>query len=199
MTVFAALGYWAGKRNEKIAHLAESLEITSLTDELTGLFNRRYLLTRLEEELKRAERYGYPAACLFIDLDNFKSINDRYGHAMGDEVLKAVAKAAKSKIRGTDILGRYGGDELLAVLPNAALYKSFYVAERIRREVESISLTAEGSPVRVTVSIGVVSTIPDRMTMAHFLKLADRALMQSKARGKNVSIINDVETLAARP
>lgn len=170
----------------------ERIAICALTDALTGLYNRRYFLGRLEEEIKRAARHGQTLSCLLVDADHFKHINDRYGHPMGDRVLCELANRMRRQLRGCDVVTRYGGEEFAVLMPQTAGMAATALAERIRRSVESEPLINDmGRSICVSVSIGVAAILPPRqMPDSKELKKAllinaDRALYQAKAAGRN--------------
>ncbi|HNF59710.1 MAG TPA: GGDEF domain-containing protein, partial [Elusimicrobiota bacterium] len=161
----------------------------SETDTLTGLATRRGVMERLEEEIKRASRYGNLLSTLFVDVDNFKTINDTLGHGMGDEVLKTIAEAIKSTVRETDVAGRYGGDEFLILLPHANAAQGCQVAERVRRRVENLFAKRSDLKNKPTVSLGVMAYAAGVGGLAAYLEAADQALLQSKSLGKNRTIL----------
>jgi diguanylate cyclase (GGDEF)-like protein len=164
---------------------AQLLELAR-TDALTGLTNRRHFMRVLARELQRARRYQLPLACVMLDLDDFKGINDRHGHLVGDEVLVAVAGALRAAVRETDVVARYGGEEFAVLLPSTSLEGAGDVAERCRALIEGITLPAEDGPVRITTSMGVAS-YPDTEAadVDDLLRAADQALYAAKRRGKN--------------
>jgi diguanylate cyclase (GGDEF)-like protein len=135
--------------------------------------------------MKRHAASPCPTAVLLIDLDHFKSINDRFGHAIGDRVLQVFADAAKSSIRSCDLIGRLGGEEFAAVLYNAAREKALTLAEGIRTAFAEAAVDVDGRPVGATVSIGVVLTQDQPLDVADLLGQADQALYHAKARGRN--------------
>lgn len=194
--VFTLFGYLLGKREdelrkhtEKVEASARNLKTMSITDGLTNLYVHSHTLTRLDEEFLRAKRYNYSLGCLFIDIDQFKDMNDRHGHLLGDRVLMEIARALAKEVRDTDILGRYGGDEFLAILPETDTASAYKVAERVRKSVEALNLESNGEAIRVTISIGVfaASSLPNRTQ--DILVLADTALRQAKNLGKNRSVL----------
>ena len=147
---------------------SSQLRRMSITDRHTGMYVHNYIMERLEEEIRRAQRYAYPLSCLFLDIDNFKQLNDTYGHLFGDEVLSRVSTVMSAKVRDTDVLGRYGGDELLVILPRTDPERDLKVAERIRSSIQSLPLTAgSGESVQVTVSIGLYSVTGNQMRRAN--------------------------------
>lgn len=155
------------------------------TDPLTGLCNRRRFMELAEVELTRLRRYGRPVAVLMLDVDRFKEINDRFGHAGGDEALCRLAETVRSELRGPDHVGRLGGEEFAVVLPETDLEGAMEVAERLRGRLESSPLLLPSGELRMTVSIGVAVCEPDEATVERALDRADRALYEAKARGRN--------------
>ncbi|RMG36659.1 MAG: sensor domain-containing diguanylate cyclase [Gammaproteobacteria bacterium] len=136
----------------------ERLRLAGLTDGLTGLYNRRHLDTRLAEEVARARRHRLALSCLFIDADHFKQINDRFGHAAGDQVLIALAKRIRDQLRTSDLAARYGGEEIAVLLPQTDLDNATRLAERIREAVIASPVeTTDGAVIPLTVSIGVAT------------------------------------------
>jgi len=162
----------------------ERLRELATTDPLTGALNRRQLYELAEEEVRRAERYWRPLCFAMLDLDHFKAVNDRFGHAVGDEALKAVAAAIRRSLRATDRLARHGGEEFVVMLPETPLATARGALERIRASVESLHFEARGEPVRVTVSAGVVAWRSGESVDA-VLDRADAALYAAKRGGRN--------------
>jgi diguanylate cyclase len=140
----------------------EELERLAAYDELTGLANRRELQRLMEAELARMRRYGHPSSLLLIDLDHFKQVNDRLGHPAGDVLLEQVATLLAERLRASDYVGRWGGEEFLAVLPHADEADAIVAAEQLRGEVAGGIFEVEGEPLRITVSIGVAEIEPER-------------------------------------
>ncbi|WCM22739.1 GGDEF domain-containing protein [Paraburkholderia bryophila] len=175
---------------DNVAH-RERLKQLGMTDSLTGLANRRYFDERLREEIMRAARYGVPVACLFIDIDSFKRINDTYGHQTGDRALAAVAACVRQQVRLGDTVARYGGEEFAALLQGDRA-DALTVAERVRLAVERLALQDDhGKRIALTVSIGVAArtiggapaeAITHGRTM---MEEADRAMYQAKRNGRN--------------
>jgi diguanylate cyclase (GGDEF)-like protein len=163
------------------------LEQLSVTDHLTGLYNRRFLKSRLEEELNRSARYGLPLTVIFIDLDFFKIYNDLCGHLAGDRALQKTADIIKGGVRDMDIVARYGGEEFCIILPGAEKTESVLVAERIRQGIEKEKFPNEGSlPLgQLTASFGVASYPQDGHTFTTLIHSADMALYRAKAAGRN--------------
>lgn len=172
---------------------SERLKHIGLTDPLTGVNNRRYLERRMQEEIGRSRRQAAPLSCLYIDIDFFKKINDSIGHQAGDEVLREVAGRIKAELRLSDALGRFGGEEFIVLLVDAALPDAVMVAERIRAGVSETAVTlSDGTQLNASVSIGV-ATLDSVVTAEEdlesigqsFLARADQALYRAKAEGRN--------------
>jgi two-component system, cell cycle response regulator len=175
----------------KLAHdeLVESkrrLEELSVKDELTGVYNYRYLHTRLSEEFKRAQRYRYPLACAIIDIDHFRKLNEECGHEVGDDILKEVAQRITGAVREVDVVARYGGEEFLLILPNTHFAGALTVADRVWRSVGQKPFAAGDRRHKVTVSVGV-SLYPSREIKGkdQLLKSADEALYRAKNEGRD--------------
>ncbi|MBX3127129.1 MAG: diguanylate cyclase [Polyangiaceae bacterium] len=173
------------KLHDHVVTARAKLEQLSVHDELTGLYNYRYLHSRLAEEFKRAERYHDPLACVVIDIDRLQGLNDSDGRASGDEVIQGVSETIKRSVREVDVVARFGGDEFLVVLPSTHFAGSVTVAERIWREVTDKTFFGEGArPFRMTLSMGV-ALYPSRdvRTKDALLRAADAALHQAKRDG----------------
>ncbi|HVQ39582.1 MAG TPA: diguanylate cyclase [Pyrinomonadaceae bacterium] len=166
---------------------ATQFQLMSITDPLTGLLNRRYLEERLTEELNRSKRYSYPMSCLMIDIDDFKSYNDRNGHQAGDVALKITAHSLKAALRSADIACRYGGEEFCILLPQTNLSEAGVIAERMRQKVTETDYPYGKSQPRGTVSISIgISTFGKHIdTPDSVIAAADRALYNAKHLGKN--------------
>ena len=176
--------------NDMVHRLRESreeLERLSVTDELTGLANRRRLTTELERELRRSERHGHPFSILMLDVDRFKRFNDSYGHPAGDALLKRLASTLLKSVRDVDTVARYGGEEFLVMLPEAPAADAARIAERIRAAREADRFTPDGGSgdVNVTVSVGYAVFPDDAKTAAALIEAADQALYRSKESGRN--------------
>ncbi|MGE3548374.1 MAG: diguanylate cyclase [Geobacter sp.] len=155
-------------------------------DELTGLFNYRYLKTALEREIKRADRYATQLTVMFLDLDNFKGVNDTYGHMVGSGVLRELGALLKKAVREVDVLIRYGGDEYTILLVESGPEQGQRIGERIRKQIETnVFMTSEGYDIRLTASIGFASYPDDTTGMQELLTMADQAMYVGKASGKN--------------
>jgi diguanylate cyclase (GGDEF)-like protein len=163
----------------------DHLHAIATTDGLTGLLSRRRLLELGEQDLARSRRYHHPLSVLALDLDHFKQVNDRYGHAAGDAVLVAVADALRDQTRQHDLIGRMGGEELAVILPETSLDAARRLAQRIRVHVAELRPLADGVAIPVTVSLGVAQVCPDDASIQDVLKRADRALYQAKHQGRD--------------
>jgi len=159
---------------------AGEFEQLSLTDALTGLLNRLYLDERLPEEIRRSNREGFPMSFMMIDVDDFKSYNDNFGHAEGDKALQLVASCLKDTLRGGDTAARYGGEEFSILLPQTTSDKAAAIGERIREKVASTEFPNR----QITISVGVASC-PNICMAQEIIKWADDALYEAKRRGKN--------------
>lgn len=166
---------------------ANQFQLMSITDPLTGMLNRRYLIERLAEELKRSKRHEYPMSFMMIDIDDFKIYNDRSGHQAGDLALEMTAQCLKSALRGADVASRYGGEEFCILLPQTTLEEATAIAERIRRRVLRMRFPhGKSQPLgAVTISLGVSTFHPGLDTPELMIRTADLALYLAKSRGKN--------------
>jgi two-component system cell cycle response regulator len=169
---------------EQLLQREQRLEELAYNDELTGLWNRRYLRRRLGAELRAARRHGHPLAIAMIDVDHFKAINDRHGHPVGDEVLRAIADRLERALRDEDVLGRWGGEEFLAILPSEPAHDVARTAERLRLCVAERPLT--GYAIAATVSIGCAET-ESHSTVDALVGRADAALYAAKRGGRDRS------------
>jgi two-component system cell cycle response regulator len=167
-------------------NLDHSLEL-AVTDQLTGLHNRRYMTGQLEALVRRATHGGDPVACLLIDIDHFKKINDGYGHDVGDEVLREFAVRLASNVRAIDLPCRYGGEEFVVVMPDTKLADAERIAERIRLHVAGSPFRVMGGAelLTVTISIGVAATLGAEDKPEALLKRADEGVYEAKAAGRN--------------
>lgn len=166
------------------------LEHENITDSLVDVYNRRYFDRRVEEEFERAYRYGLPLSILLLDVDHFKSINDTYGHQAGDFVLKNIGRVLMDTVRNTDIVARYGGDEICVIATVTGRESTVELAERLRSLVDATDIVPvdEGKGrhlIHVTVSIGVAALDRDIKTAGELLKRADIALYCAKSQGRN--------------
>jgi diguanylate cyclase len=161
------------------------LAVLATQDALTGVHNRRYFFEIAEREWQRCKRYGEDTALLLIDADNFKSINDLHGHLCGDKLLVAIARAVRATLRTTDLMARFGGEELVILLPHTDPLGALDVAERIRERVAGGRLDWHGEKVGITVSVGVASYGGDDRTLDALVHDADLALYAAKKAGRN--------------
>jgi two-component system, cell cycle response regulator len=196
----------AGRR---ILNLEHSLRVAnqrnrvlSITDALTGAYNRRYLMEQLPRELERCRRYAYPLSVLMCDIDHFKQINDLRGHAAGDDVLQQFAARAQKSIRtNSDWVSRYGGEEFLIVLPETPFEGAMAVAEKIRNLVSSMPFPTRGGDAAVTTCVGVASTGasgPDiTLKVDALIRTADECLYRSKQEGRNRTSGHEIQVCHA--
>ena len=162
------------------------LELLSITDGLTKLHNHRHFQDELAREFDEAQRYHRPLSLAIADLDFFKRVNDTYGHAVGDEVLKAVSAIFQQSIRSTDLAARYGGEEFALMLPETNLEDAVAFAEKLRSIVEAMPLHTQAGPIRLTISLGVASVPHSRVHSAkELIVAADKALYRAKRNGRN--------------
>jgi diguanylate cyclase (GGDEF)-like protein len=163
---------------------AELIEVAS-TDPLTGCMNRRHLVDSAERELDRARRYGFPTCVLMLDIDHFKQINDRYGHAVGDEAIRSLVRSLLESLRSTDILGRMGGEEFAIILPQTGLEEGKVAAEKLRLAVAQEPVRFGNHAFGMTVSIGLTEMSPEDDGFFDVLSRADQAMYLAKQRGRN--------------
>lgn len=193
ITALTIFGFFLGTTQDQLAnenvHIKDAvaeLSTLAITDGLTGLYNHRFLHEHLQIEIDRANRYNAPFSCLMMDIDDFKKINDSFGHPFGDSVLSAIARIIRECTRTTDLAGRYGGEEFLILMPATTQQEALMVAERIRSSVESFPFTCNTQPVRVTLSAGLATwdslAFQDKNS---YIQAADAALYRAKHSGKN--------------
>ncbi|MEA2354608.1 MAG: hypothetical protein QOD61_737, partial [Solirubrobacteraceae bacterium] len=187
--LFAYLARQAGVSIENVG-LHEQVQRQALTDELTGLFNHRRFVEALTAESERARRFSQSVGLVMLDLDDFKAVNDTYGHQQGDQVLRSVADLMRTYSREIDSPARYGGEELAVVLPQTELDGAYQLAERLRTGIErlEIPLVAGGGTMRVTASLGVASLPGNAEDPARLIASADAALYEAKRGGKNRTV-----------
>jgi diguanylate cyclase (GGDEF)-like protein len=172
------------EKNRRLEEVLLQMETLAMTDQLTGLFNRRYFSSVIEKEFSRTMRYNHPSSCLMIDIDHFKRINDEYGHHAGDQVLKEVSRAMIMCLREADTVARWGGEEFVILLPDTARENALRVASRILTAVSTCKFSSH--PARITVSIGLASIpAPTIDTPDKFIAAADRSLYEAKTKGRN--------------
>jgi diguanylate cyclase (GGDEF)-like protein len=170
----------------KLAHL-------SVTDDLTQVYNRRYFIGRAHYELARAKRYGHAFSMLLFDLDDFKQINDQYGHPAGDEVLCMVANTCLRESREVDVLARYGGDEFALLIPALQKEQAVQYADRLRRILGESKIEYEGHQLQTTASVGVVTWTPAITELERLIYLMDKALYAAKRAGKDTLRVSGIE------
>jgi diguanylate cyclase (GGDEF)-like protein len=183
--------------NEKIRALNKEIhkyKELSLTDELTGLFNKRYFQARFEEEVARAKRYKQRLSLIFCDIDFFKNINDQYGHQAGDLILRETAEILKGamgdlnviiRLRKSDIIARYGGEEFVVILPETPIEGAVIVSERLRKVIEAHAFSADRKKVHMTMSFGIAELCEGAETSTDIIKKADHAMYLAKESGRN--------------
>ena len=192
------------QRNDEIGELGNSFNIMAgaiqkntnrikkmaVTDELTGLFNRRHLMQSIELEGKRAGREGKPVGFILLDIDHFKKINDVHGHQTGDHVLRLIADLLRKNTRATDILARYGGEEMAIIAPHADIRQCRQIAEKIRKAIAGNKFMHSTGLFRITVSLGVSCFMPGKKSLdaTKLIKTADNALYKAKRTGRNRSV-----------
>jgi diguanylate cyclase (GGDEF)-like protein len=178
--LLSIVGFTAGR-------LVQRLDLSAHTDFLTGLWNRRYFYLRLDEEEARATWKNTQLCIGMIDIDNFKAVNDKYGHAAGDRLLSDLATMFRKNVRSTDIVARWGGDEFAIIFSGASLMEAYEIMERIRQKVEARFNSSYG----LAISAGIISLEPDR-DMEDLLVLADQAMYKAKAQKNSVIMIRDL-------
>lgn len=175
--------------------MEEKLNRLATTDALTGANNRHRFLERGEEEVARTKRYNRPLSVIMLDIDHFKRINDTYGHAAGDDVLRLLSENCRQVFRKTDVFGRIGGEEFAAVLPETTLQQAEQVAERLRSTLQRLQLTGPDGLIRFTVSIGVAE-YKEGQQLEHILYYADQALYKAKRLGRNRVVVEVQQDLS---
>ena len=172
--------------HDELAAARAKLEELAVHDELTGLYNYRYLRSRLEEEFKRSRRYKSPLTCVVVDVDGFKAINDEHGHDAGNEVLRELARRVCATVREVDVVARYGGEEFLVILPETDGTQGVIAAERICTAVAEAPVVVAGVDIGVTVSAGVAHVSSGGVdSRDDLIGAADRALLGAKQQGHN--------------
>jgi diguanylate cyclase (GGDEF)-like protein len=179
------VAYCAGMSMER-TYLYRRIEEISVTDDLTALYNLRFLHQYLDIEIERSRRYGSLFSLIFMDIDNFKKINDRFGHLTGSKVLIEMSRVLKKNLRKVDIPIRYGGDEFVIILPQTPKESGLYVAERLRKTIEKHVFLKKENPIILTASLGVASFPDNAGTREDLLKIADHAMYRGKFSTKNV-------------
>lgn len=173
------------KSNKALYLLNEQLYETATTDGMTKLYNRRHFVESAQIQIAQLKRTGYDGSVLMMDIDFFKTVNDRYGHAMGDQAIIAVANVFRENLRQHDLLGRLGGEEFSMLIANCPLEKVLEIAERLRAEVEKMDVVFQSNMVNLTISIGVARLSSEDDNIENVLQRADQALYQAKNSGRN--------------
>jgi len=168
--------------------LRETLRLESIRDPLTGLYNRRHMEASLEREALRAKRRGAPVSIIMIDIDHFKRLNDTHGHEAGDVVLRELAALTRNQIRGEDIACRYGGEEIILILPDASLENAGRRAEDIRLRSSELQIGYHDKILTLTISVGVAAFPIHGPNIKDVVKVADNALYQAKRGGRNQTV-----------
>lgn len=190
VVLFTILAMISSKFVQKLQAAQHELELSASTDGLTELFNRKTGYERLAEELSKYQRSSKPLSCLMLDVDHFKQINDRYGHLVGDQVLKQLAGILKKFSREYDILCRYGGEEFLVILPETELVTALMIAERYREKIAETAIEVEHQEIYLTASIGVTQAHTDGSeSRDSLIGRADAALYQAKEQGRDQIIV----------
>ncbi len=191
LLVVTGFGYYSQTRMAD--RMRELIRQRSFIDEVTSVFNYRYLNLRLAEEAERTRRHGGLTAVIYLDLDGFKQVNDSYGHQVGNVVLEHLATTMQQRVRSCDVLGRIGGDEFLAILPQTDRRQAYVLAERLREAVENYVLEVEDDQVIdwVTVSIGVAAYPVNGETIDNVITAADNAVYEGKKQGGNRVSLSD--------
>jgi diguanylate cyclase (GGDEF)-like protein len=171
------------------ARLHQQLSQMAVTDPLTGIYNRRYFFEIAEKEFREAVRYKRPLSVVMFDLDYFKKINDTFGHARGDEILRAVVHRCVENVRQADTIGRYGGEEFVIILPETGPDQGFALIERLRQNLASSPVDTDSTPALVTASFGIASLKPGVRDLLSLLNRADIALYHAKQSGRNRCVL----------
>ena len=173
--------------------MQQKLKLMATHDPLTGLVNRREIIQKLKQEMHRFSRYHSPTSIFFIDIDNFKNINDQYGHKVGDDTLIDCAHKMQSLMRENDVVGRYGGEEFLVILPETPMDKAYELAERLRLNIcKNLTGTKTTIPT-YTISIGIAQLNNEQSSIDSFINQADKAMYKAKQTGRNKTCIDSVE------
>ncbi|MFP4082196.1 MAG: diguanylate cyclase [Candidatus Aminicenantes bacterium] len=172
---------------KELKEVNKKLKVLALTDDLTGLFNHSAVVERFKNELERAMRQKEPISLIMADLDHFKKINDKYGHLVGDQVLKETGRFIKDSFRSYDVTGRYGGEEFLIVMPNTRQKQAKNASERLRKKFKNNPLKFEGKEIKVSISIGLTTSMPhkDHLDAETLMKQSDSALYNAKQKGRD--------------
>lgn len=176
---------------EELEKKNEELYQNSITDRLTGVSNRLFLLDFLNREFSKARRKETPLSCIILDIDHFKKVNDSYGHLAGDRILAETAKLINSEVRNEDVFGRYGGEEFLLILPDTTMDEARKVGEKVRTAVESNTVLFEGKELKITISLGLAEYLnSESANEDQLIGSADTALYSAKKSGRNRLVAN---------
>ena len=187
---FGGIYYFISQLLQKINETQQKLVALASVDDLTQLYNRRYFFERFNQEVERAKRYQRPLSCIIMDIDFFKHVNDSYGHLAGDQVLIDIAQILRNNCRQSDLAGRYGGEELIILLPETEAGGAMIIADRIREMIEEHqTVDGKGAVIGVTVSMGVASLAGAELRNIdkneRIVQYADDALLLAKKGGRN--------------
>jgi diguanylate cyclase (GGDEF)-like protein len=173
----------------ELEHANDKLQTLSRTDRLTQLYNRGFWEDCLISEFHRNKRTQQPATLIMFDIDHFKKVNDTYGHQAGDEVIRFTADSIREKIRATDIAGRYGGEEFGIVLINTQAEGALYLAERLRKHIQALTVKHDDMEIRYTISLGIAELTPGVQDYKQWIESADQALYNAKESGRNRAVV----------
>lgn len=173
------------KRTADLEKAQMELQRQAMTDSLTGINNRRYFMQLISEEVERSNRYGHSLSLMAIDIDDFKEVNDTYGHEGGDEVLKSFSYRCQCLLRNTDKLARLGGDEFIVLLIQTGQHEAKIIAERLRESIEKMNVQVNNHTVKISVSIGLITLTDNSLTVEEILRGVDSALYNAKNKGRN--------------
>jgi diguanylate cyclase (GGDEF)-like protein len=188
---FDEMAHELQNRDRQLQDALERMRSQAITDELTGLFNRRHLWNVLEAELSRGRRKSSPIAVLLFDIDHFKKLNDQWGHEAGDIVLQSLAQVVRRVVRGTDIVARHGGEEFVVVMPEAGEDVALLRARQLRSRVAEMSLSYRGNPLdSITISIGIAISADSSQSGDSLVREADSAMYEAKARGRDQVVVH---------
>ncbi len=185
LALVASIGHQGGIAIQN-SRLFKDVQRLAITDPLTGWNNRRHFFSKAQNELERSLRYGHSLSVIMLDIDNFKEVNDQYGHLVGDQILQAIAKRINNNLRTPDVGGRYGGEEFVILLPETGILAAQQAAERIRITVTDMPIATTKGPVAVSISLGVAGIQGVRtLKIEKLLDMADQALYAAKGAGRN--------------
>jgi diguanylate cyclase (GGDEF)-like protein len=180
---------WVARNITPRKQLEHQLLEASHTDPLTGAGNRRYLMEKLELFFADLRRYAHPATLIMFDLDHFKTINDNFGHLLGDQILKTLCEECRHALRENDVLARFGGEEFIIILPNTAQAHAEQTAERIRTKIVANVIGKLPQKINFTISFGVSQMLENDINSEQVLQRVDKALYQAKAAGRNKTVV----------